>query len=128
MQAFQKGSSWASDMSQAIYILNESGEMQRREEDMLSSSSCSVSTSDANVTPSLGPEPFIGLFIISGGASTVALLITLIRLLRRHWKRIINVQATLGGTNFVHGWLTTNLRTELQFARKSSSSTPQPEG
>lgn len=115
-------------MSQAIYILNESGEMQRREEDMLSSSSCSVSTSDANVTPSLGPEPFIGLFIISGGASTVALLITLIRLLRRHWKRIINVQATLGGTNFVHGWLTTNLRTEHQFARKSSSSTPQPEG
>ncbi|XP_021685999.2 glutamate receptor 3.2 isoform X2 [Hevea brasiliensis] len=105
---FQKGYSLASDMSQAIYRLSESGELQRMEEDMLSSNNCSVSLSDANVTSSLGPEPFLGLFIMSGGASTIALLITLICLLRRHWDSIINIQAAFAGIKLVHCWLTEN--------------------
>ncbi|KAF2295245.1 hypothetical protein GH714_032282 [Hevea brasiliensis] len=120
---FQKGSGLASDMSQAIYRLRESGEMQRMEEDMLSSSNCSASLSDANGTQSLGPEPFLGLLIMSGGASAIALLIKLISLLRRHWHRIINIKAALAGIKLCP-WFTRNQRTELPLARRRSSSTP----
>ncbi|KAF2295230.1 hypothetical protein GH714_032226 [Hevea brasiliensis] len=56
---FQKGSDLASDMSQAILKLKESGELQLIEEKMLSSFDCSASGSDANQSQSLGPEPFI---------------------------------------------------------------------
>ncbi|XP_065873254.1 glutamate receptor 3.2-like isoform X2 [Euphorbia lathyris] len=79
---FQKGSALALGMSQAILRLSESGELQMMEERMLSSFTCSVSASHAKKTQSLGAEPFLGLFIISGCASAIALLIALFRQLK----------------------------------------------
>ncbi|WCJ31136.1 glutamate receptor 2 [Euphorbia peplus] len=80
---FQKGSALALDMSQAILRLNENGELQTMEERMLSSFNCSsISPYAAKRTQSLGAAPFLGLFVVSGCASAIALLITLIHQFR----------------------------------------------
>ncbi|XP_050221410.2 glutamate receptor 3.2-like [Mercurialis annua] len=96
--AFPKGSALASDMSKAIVKLRARGNLRLIEEEMLSSVNCSASTSGSNyVRQSLGPEAFLGFFIISGCTSTVALLITLVRLLRQQWQKKTNIHAELMG-------------------------------
>ena len=62
----------------------ESGEILQMEKRMLSFSNCSSTTGGANDSPSLDPWAFAGLFIISGGISFSALLITLAHFLRRN--------------------------------------------
>ncbi|CAK7337674.1 unnamed protein product [Dovyalis caffra] len=121
---FQKGSALGLDMSQAILRLSENGELQLLEEEMLSYSNCSASTSDPNAIQSLGPGPFLGLFVISVGASAIALLITVIRLLRQRWDRVTDIQAALMGSQ-LWTWVLIlftqdQATTELQLARRNS--------
>ncbi|XVF61417.1 hypothetical protein PTKIN_Ptkin08bG0127800 [Pterospermum kingtungense] len=120
---FPWGSSLASEMSQSILKLKEAGELQQTEKDMLSLSNCSSSISDETVSRRIGPGPFSGLFILSGGASASAWLITVIRQLKRRWE--ICIQRMLMGRGllvsltilFSHN-RTTN---ELQLTRINSN-------
>lgn len=68
------------DISEAILKVTQSGEIQEMEKQMLFSSNCS-STTDPTDNPPLGPWPFSGLFIISGGISMIAFLIKIVDLL-----------------------------------------------
>ncbi|XWS41914.1 hypothetical protein CRYUN_Cryun17cG0123100 [Craigia yunnanensis] len=87
---FPRYSPLASNIPEAVLRLKEAGELKQMEENILSSSDCSRWTSDQTVTiPGIGPGPFTGLFIVSGGASASALLITVIRVLRRRWESSI---------------------------------------
>ncbi|XP_057470075.1 glutamate receptor 2.7-like [Actinidia eriantha] len=81
---FPKGSPLTIDISTAILKVAESGDILDMEKRMLSFSNCSSTTGGANDSPSLGPWTFAGLFIISGGISFLALLITLAHFLRRN--------------------------------------------
>ncbi|XVE70082.1 hypothetical protein DITRI_Ditri10aG0043300 [Diplodiscus trichospermus] len=82
---FPKGSRLAYDFSEAILKATESGEMPRLDDYLLSSyNSCSPSTSMSYDSSSLGPRPFAGLFLISGGVSGFAFLVAAMRLARRH--------------------------------------------
>lgn len=87
MQVFPKGSPLVSDISAAILELEESGELQQMEEEMSSFSGCSrkLFDEDATIRP-IEPRSFLGLFVTAGVASAVALLITLIDQLNRHWE------------------------------------------
>ena len=74
-QAFPKGSPLAIDFSQAILEATESGEVQRLENDMLSSFNCSL---QLGFDGSIGPEPFFVLFTAVAAISVVAALILLL--------------------------------------------------
>ncbi|XVF17693.1 hypothetical protein REPUB_Repub10bG0145600 [Reevesia pubescens] len=132
---FPRYSPLASDMSEAILKLKEAGEFLEMEEtDMLSASDCSSwSTSDdqtVSTTQGIGPGPFTGLFIFSGGASATALLITIVRVLRRRWES--SIQRILMGRG-LWGWLATTFfslhnqvrNCELQLSPISSTSQVQ---
>lgn len=86
-QVFPKGSPLVFDISKAILEVIQSGEMQQLEKNLLSSNNCS-SSSNLNDDPELGPEPFYGLFGISGFISALAFLITLVRLKRKYQLRM----------------------------------------
>ncbi|TYG75393.1 hypothetical protein ES288_D03G027600v1 [Gossypium darwinii] len=83
---FQRGSSFVNEMLEAVLGFKQ---MKEEDLDMLSLSDCSSSTSDGTMKRGIGPGPFSGLFILSGSASTIALLITVFRLLRRGWERLV---------------------------------------
>ncbi|KAK6256583.1 hypothetical protein QUC31_000042 [Theobroma cacao] len=80
---FPKGSPLAFDFSEAILKVTENGEMPQLEQHLLSSYNCS-STTGISEGSSLGPRPFAGLFLLSGGVSAFAFLVTAVRLGRRH--------------------------------------------
>ena len=82
-QVFPKGSPLATDISEAILKVTQSGEINRLEK-QLSFSNCTASTQIRD-DPSLGPEPFSGLLMISGGVSTVAFVVTVARLMGKNW-------------------------------------------
>ncbi|KAK8646601.1 hypothetical protein V6N13_120381 [Hibiscus sabdariffa] len=85
---FPKGSPLALEFSEAILKVIESGEMPRLEEYLLTSyKSCLPSTavsggsnSNSSSSSSLGPRPFDGLFLISGGISGFAFVVATVRL------------------------------------------------
>ncbi|KAJ0025157.1 hypothetical protein Pint_08771 [Pistacia integerrima] len=103
---FPKGSALSFDISEAILRATESGEIKQLQEDMLASYKCS-STTDIVDSTRLGPQPFAGLFFISGSFSGLAFLVTIWRLAerrlhilnliqvalvdRRVWRRLISV-------------------------------------
>jgi ionotropic glutamate receptor len=87
----------ALDISEAIIYLTQSGELQLLEQQMLSFPKCSTPQSDTAGIQNIGPEPFLVLFIVSGGASTVALLFACLRLLRRRWSEMNLIQSMLMG-------------------------------
>ncbi|KAH1113514.1 hypothetical protein J1N35_006892 [Gossypium stocksii] len=98
---FQRGSSFVNEIPEAVLGFKQ---MKEEDLDMLSLSDCSSSTSDGTMKRGIGPGPFSGLFILSGLASTIALLITVFRLLRRGWERL--VQGMLMGRG-IWVWLST---------------------
>ncbi|XVE70081.1 hypothetical protein DITRI_Ditri10aG0043200 [Diplodiscus trichospermus] len=102
---FPKGSRLAYDFSEAILKATESGEMPRLDDYLLSSyNSCSPSTAMSYDSSSLGPRPFAGLFLISGGVSGFAFLVAAMRLARRHEHFI---RARLNG---IRRWAYQNVR------------------
>lgn len=93
-QVFSKGSPLAEKVSSEIIRLRESGDLHKLEQEMLvSSSSSSSSKSSSSETDSqdqdsgrLSPDGFWGLFIISGGTSTMAFLIFQISRFHEKWR------------------------------------------
>lgn len=78
MQAFQKGSPIARDVSEAILIISENGVLKGLERKWFpSSKNCSASTN----TDSLTIESFWGIYLISGATSTVCLIIFIAKVL-----------------------------------------------
>ncbi|XP_062102999.1 glutamate receptor 2.8-like [Humulus lupulus] len=74
--AFPRSSPYLPDISQAILKVTENGRLLELEKKMLSSYNyCSSSRNDAEHNGSLGMNSFYGLFLITGGTSTAALLI-----------------------------------------------------
>ncbi|KAK1368950.1 putative ionotropic glutamate receptor, metazoa [Heracleum sosnowskyi] len=72
---FPKGAPLLLDISQGVLNVSESGTLRNIENSMLSSYKCSEP--DDDVDYSLGFDSFWGLFAITGGASTIALLLFL---------------------------------------------------
>ena len=87
-QVFPKDSPLARDVSRAILNVNEGGEMQKRIEDRWFKRHDSCRDTSNNIvsssTNSLSLESFWGLFLITGVASLLALLIFLAMFLYEH--------------------------------------------
>ncbi|WRX10892.1 Ionotropic glutamate receptor [Theobroma cacao] len=103
---FPRGSPFVSEMSK----------FKQMKGYMLSFLDCSGSTIDGTMKQGIGPGPFSGLFFLSGGASAIAMLITVIRLIERRWENYIQ-RMLMGRELWV--WLTTlfprnQRRNELQ--------------
>ncbi|KAF8410064.1 hypothetical protein HHK36_002586 [Tetracentron sinense] len=90
---FSKGSPLAFDISEAILKATESGEIEKLENNMLSSSNCSTSQTDNQENQSLGPGPFLFLFALSGGVSAFAMFITVAQQLKQDWQIMSYKQA-----------------------------------
>ncbi|GLJ46345.1 hypothetical protein SUGI_0976910 [Cryptomeria japonica] len=78
--AFQKDSQLAVDMSTAILTLSESGELQRIHDKWLSKTRCDTQITEVESTQ-LHLKSFWGLFLISGVASFVAVIVFLVRMI-----------------------------------------------
>ncbi|OMO56678.1 Ionotropic glutamate receptor [Corchorus capsularis] len=125
-----RGSPLAPFISEAISSLLQSGKFKQMQKELLSFSGSSSSTIYGSMKRGIGPGPFLGLFILSGGASAIAMLITIVRLMKRRWENF--VQRMLMGRG-LWVWLTTllyqnqnqNQRTEIQLSRISSTSPTQ---
>ncbi|XWS33616.1 hypothetical protein CRYUN_Cryun22dG0098200 [Craigia yunnanensis] len=113
LKVFPKGSPLASDISASILELEESGELQLMEEEMSYFSDCSRKLfEDASIQP-IEPSSFRGFFVLFGGTSAIALLITLIKLLNRHWEG--HIQKMLIGREF---WQLLMLMQRMLMARE----------
>ncbi|XP_027368159.1 glutamate receptor 2.7-like [Abrus precatorius] len=88
--AFPKGSSLAIDISRATLKAIESGEVQKLEEKMLSTTNCGTTNSKIQNEQQLGPQPFFGLFGICGSIAIFALLATIIRFIERNAETFMN--------------------------------------
>lgn len=126
---FPRDSPFAPYMSEAMVRLCGSGKFKRMKDDLQSFPECSSSTIDVTMKRGIGPGPFSGLFILSGTASAVAILITVIRPMRRRWERL--VQGMLMGRG-LWVWLTTLFsrdqrgnQLQVQLARISFTSQTQ---
>ncbi|KHG20376.1 Uncharacterized protein F383_26084 [Gossypium arboreum] len=100
---FPRDSPFAPYMSEAMVRLCGSGKFKRMKDDLLSFPECSSSTIDVTMKRGIGPGPFSGLFILSGTASAVAILITVIQPMRRRWE--VGSRMLMGRGLWV--WLTT---------------------
>ncbi|MCD7461541.1 hypothetical protein HAX54_046397 [Datura stramonium] len=89
---FPKGSPLAVDISEAVLKVSQSGEINQLEEQMLISSNCS-SSSAKEQDPRLGPELFSGPLLISGVICGIVLLISIARLVRKHWLYLSSIVA-----------------------------------
>ncbi|XP_004238151.2 glutamate receptor 2.9 isoform X1 [Solanum lycopersicum] len=89
---FPKGSPLAVDISEAVLKVSQSGEIRQLEEQMLISSNCS-SSSAVEHDPGLGPELFSGPLLISGAICGIVFLISIVRLVRKHWLYLSSIIA-----------------------------------
>ncbi|CAN4092701.1 unnamed protein product [Withania somnifera] len=96
---FPKGSPLAVDISEAVLKVSQSGEINQLEEQMLISSNCSSSSAEEQ-NHGLGPELFSGPLLISGVICGVVLLISITRLIRKHWLILILRWASLVVTQY----------------------------
>ncbi|XP_027939710.1 glutamate receptor 3.2-like isoform X1 [Vigna unguiculata] len=87
--AFPKGSSLAIDISRATLKAIESGEVQKLEEKMLSTTNCG-STNNNIQNEQLGPQPFFGLFGICGTIAVIGLLATIVHFVKRKAQTFMN--------------------------------------
>ncbi|GAB4852154.1 hypothetical protein Ancab_016344 [Ancistrocladus abbreviatus] len=83
--AFPKHAPFVLDFSRAILKAIEVGEIEKIEREMLSSFNCSASATINSDSPILGLRPFAGLFYICGSAALVALLLTVLPLMKNRW-------------------------------------------
>lgn len=90
----------AVDMSEAVLESIESGEVQDLKKKMLSTTNCR-SSDDAEQDEKLGPQPFFGLFYISGTIASLGLLFTMVHFAGRNvktsktWQRIRSMKHSL---------------------------------
>lgn len=89
MKAFPKGSSLAIDVSRATLKAIETGEVQKLEEKMLSTTNCG-STNSKIQNEQLGPQPFFGLFTICGAIGLFGLLVTIVHFVKRNAQTFMN--------------------------------------
>lgn len=82
MQAFPKGSPLIPDISEAILQVYERGNISKLKSDLISSYNCANSASVNDEHQSLSFWSFLGLFAITGGATSVAFIIFIFRWLR----------------------------------------------
>lgn len=78
MQAFQRDSPLAADLSTAILQLSESGQLQRIHDEWFTRPSCSTDDTEVGAT-SLGLRSFWGLFLVCALICLLALLVFFIR-------------------------------------------------
>ena len=84
LQVFQKGSPIAADFSKAILKISENGVLKSLEERWFAPSpECSANATN-DKTESLTLSSFWGLYLISGGTSTICFIIFLVGLLRNY--------------------------------------------
>nr|POE59601.1 glutamate receptor 2.1 [Quercus suber] len=76
--AFPRGSPLLSSITEALLKVSESGQLRELENNMITSAKCEDVEPDKE-TPSLSPNSFLVLFILSGGTSTIALLVYILR-------------------------------------------------
>ncbi|MCO5613134.1 hypothetical protein L7F22_067409 [Adiantum nelumboides] len=89
MQAFPRGSGITADLSQALLQMSQSGELQHIKEYWFRNSVCEEVARNAAVESSqLDLRSFWGLFLISGLASVVCVLIHMIFLFRKYREEI----------------------------------------
>lgn len=127
-QVFPKNSPLTIDISKAILEVIQSGELQQLENNLLSSNNCSTLI-DLNNNPKLGPEPFYGLFWVSGSISAFAFLIITVRLVRNCQLNLHLTSTTLIGTRVWIWAIIFLIRTHLKFQftnRRRSSIIPDP--
>ncbi|XP_006354879.1 glutamate receptor 2.9-like [Solanum tuberosum] len=98
---FPKGSPLAVDISEAVLKVSQSGEIRQLEEQMLISSNCS-SSSAVEHDPGLGPELFSGPLLISAVICGIVFLISIARLVRKHWLYLSSIIAN--SANVVLRW------------------------
>lgn len=100
-QVFPKVSPLAVDISEAVLKVSQSGEINQLEQQMLISLNCSSSSAEEQ-NPGLGPELFSGPLLISGVICGIVLLISIARLVRKHWLYLSSIIAN--SANIVLGW------------------------
>ncbi|KAK8556766.1 hypothetical protein V6N12_003161 [Hibiscus sabdariffa] len=81
---FPKGSLLANGIAYAILKLERNGELQHMEDQISASFKCSRKPVEDATIQNVGVGSFMGVFVLFGGVSITALLITLIHLLYRH--------------------------------------------
>ncbi|KAI4308630.1 hypothetical protein L6164_031686 [Bauhinia variegata] len=97
---FPRGSRLAVDMSEAVLESIERGEVQDLKKKMLSTTNCR-SSDDAEQDEKLGPQPFFGLFYISGTIASLGLVFTMVHFAGRNvktsktWQRIRSMKRSL---------------------------------
>ncbi|KAF6175241.1 hypothetical protein GIB67_030459 [Kingdonia uniflora] len=121
---FPKGSPLAFDISEAILRVTESGEMQKLEDDFLSSYNCSTfQSTQITGTPPLSPRPFSGFFFISAGVSIMSLFTVLVRRLRNHWQLVSYIQFRFPDIR-IWSWASTLLMKHYILKRDARSNNP----
>ncbi|PHU20801.1 hypothetical protein BC332_11952 [Capsicum chinense] len=98
---FGFGSPLAVDISEAVLKFSQNGEVNQLEEQTLISSNCSSSSAEEQ-GPGLGPELFSGPLLISGVICGLVLLISISRLIRKHWLILRSIIAN--SANVVLRW------------------------
>lgn len=83
VQAFPKGFSWLSDANKALMNVSESGKLKELEDTFLTSEKCVDDESFPNGDESLSPLSFSILFVLTGGTSTVALVVYVVMSIRQ---------------------------------------------
>ncbi|XP_058090630.1 glutamate receptor 2.2-like isoform X2 [Magnolia sinica] len=84
-EVFPKGSPLAIDVSEAILKVRESGQIHELEDGLMASSKCPSSGSNGE-NGSLTPSSFCGLFVITVGVSTVALVLFFFGQVHQNWQ------------------------------------------
>ncbi|KAJ8761417.1 hypothetical protein K2173_001548 [Erythroxylum novogranatense] len=81
---FQKGSPMATDFSKAILKLSENGELKKLEDRWFATSPECSNTKTKEQLESLSLHSFWGLYVISGGTSTICFLLFMFRLVKKY--------------------------------------------
>nr|GEW23607.1 glutamate receptor 2.9-like [Tanacetum cinerariifolium] len=89
---FGKGSTLVEDISEAVLKVTQNGEIDNLQGKLLkSSSNCSQMTQVSIFSDRLGPGPFAGMFMITGGISAFVFFSTLVRLVSENENWILSL-------------------------------------
>lgn len=104
---FGKGSTLVEDISEAVLKVTQNGEIDILQGKMLDSfSDCSQLTQVSIFPGRLGPGPFTGMFMLTGGISEFVFFSTLVRLVSKNEDWILNLTHSNLITRRVGKWWT----------------------